>query len=110
MPRPPQSWTPDDLARDAAESRRRFVSERLAALERERTAYSAWMETYSADMGALLQASDDLRRLTGAALSTRVLLDMARYVTAPPISLDDLDTLTDASFRNWVGQRTEAGA
>lgn len=37
------------------------------------------------------------------------MLDIARYVAVPPISLDDLDTLTDSSFGRWVGQTTERG-
>lgn len=109
MPRPPESWTADELARDAAESRRRFSDERLAALAREQAVYGSWMGTYGEAVRALLEASDDLRRLTGEALKSRAVLDMARYAAAPLISLDDLDTLTDSCFGNWVGQKTEAG-
>ena len=45
MPRPPQSWTAEELARDVAVPRNRFVVEGLAALEREREAYAAWVES-----------------------------------------------------------------
>jgi hypothetical protein len=109
MPPPPQLWSADELARDAAESRRRFVAERSAALERERKVYAEWVARFASEARALLEASDDLQQLTGESLHSRTLLDTARYAAAPLISLDDLDTLTDASFRLWVGQRTDRG-
>jgi protein tyrosine phosphatase (PTP) superfamily phosphohydrolase (DUF442 family) len=109
VPAPPQSWTADELERDAAASRRRFVDARLAALEREREAYDAWIERFAGEADRLLQATADLRRVTGDALRERALLDVARYATAPVISLDDLDSLTDSGFRAWVGQRTDRG-
>jgi XamI restriction endonuclease len=110
VPRPPQSWSPDELALDAAESRRRFVKERLAALASERRAYSHWVEAHAQDAARLLATSNDLRDLDGKALSGRGDLETARYVTVPPISLDDLDALTDSAFGTWTKQKSDRGA
>lgn len=107
MPRPPHAWTEAELARDAATSRRRFVSDRLAGLDRERAAYEAALARHSEAVEELLDRSDDLRKLDGRSLDVRAVLDIARYAAVPPISLDDLDTLTDSTFGRWVGQRSD---
>lgn len=110
VPRPPASWTEDELTRDAAAARRRFVRERRAALAREKAAYAGWLAEHAATVRGLLAASDDLCDLARPALAERELLNLARYLAVPPISLDDLDTLTDSCFGLWVGQTTERGA
>jgi hypothetical protein len=79
----------------------------LAALQRERAAYEAGIATHATAVLELLSRTSDLRRLDGSSLEQRAVLDISRYVVAPPISLDDLDTLTDAAFGRWVGQTTE---
>jgi hypothetical protein len=109
VPRPPASWTESELKRDAAEARRRFVRERRSALKREQTSYAGWLAEYASSARALLAASSDLRKLTGHVLEDREFLNLARYLAVPPISLDDLDTLTDSCFGLWVGQKTERG-
>jgi hypothetical protein len=109
MPRPPRSWTLEELKRDAAKARRHFVEDRRAALSREQALYSDWLERYQSLLCDLLVTSHDLRRLTGAVLEKREFLDFARYLAVPPISLDDLDTLTDSCFKDWVKQKTERG-
>lgn len=76
----------------------------------ERAEYASWYAQYVAILRDLLAASNDLRDLTGPALGERRLLNLARYLAVPPISLDDLDTLTDSCFGLWVGQKTERGA
>lgn len=110
MPRPPQAWTKSELQQDAHTARRLFVHDRLAALHRERAAYEAGIATHSEAVRELLAQTSDLRRLDADSLKQRAVLDIARYVVVPPISLDDLDTLTDSSFGSWVGQTTERGA
>ena len=47
--------------------------------------------------------------MTGKTIQTRRGLDLARLLTVPPISVDELDTLTDGCFGNWVRQKTEQG-
>ena len=109
MPRPPQAWTENEFKQDAEIARRLFVADRLAALRRERSAYEAGIATHSKAARELLARTSDLRRLDADSLKQREVLDIARYVVVPPISLDDLDTLTDSSFGRWVEQRTERG-
>lgn len=110
MPRPPQFWTEKELERDAAKARQLFVSDRLAALRREQAAYAAGTDSHAEAVRALLSRTGDLRKLDGDSLKQRDVLDIARYVVVPPISLDDLDTLTDSTFGRWVAQTTERGA
>ncbi len=109
MPRPPQAWTEKELQRDADAARQLFVSDRLAALRREQAAYEAGIATHTKPVLELLARTSDLRKIDGDSLKQRDVLDIARYVVVPPISLDDLDTLTDSSFGRWVGQTTERG-
>ena len=85
------------------------MSERRAALAAEKAAYAGWLVEYAATVRGLLAESDDLRELSGSALKQRDFLDLARYLAVPPISLDDLDTLTDSCFGLWVGQTTKRG-
>ena len=109
MPRPPRSWTVDELKRDASKARWIFVEERRAALIREQGLYSDWLARYQALVCELLAESDNLRALTGSVLESRAFLDLARYLAVPPISLADLDTLTDSCFKDWVKQKTDRG-
>jgi hypothetical protein len=110
VPRPPQTWTEKELEKDAATARRLFVSDRLAALQREQIAYEDGTDRHAKTVADLLKRTDDLRKLDGGSLKDRAILDIARYIVVPPISLDDLDTLTDSTFGQWIGQTTERGA
>lgn len=110
MPRPPGSWSERELYRDASEAKRRFVKERRASLRREQKAYARWTDEYASTARDLLGASSDLRGLTGDVLEDRELLNLARYLAIPPISIDDLDTLTDSCFGLWLNQATDRGA
>jgi hypothetical protein len=109
VPRPPREWNEKELQRDAAEARNLFAQERRAALKDERTDYAKWIAEFTSVARLLLTASNELRDLDGSVLEDRDFLDLARYLTVPPISLDDLDTLTDSCFGLWVGQKTDRG-
>jgi hypothetical protein len=109
FPPPPGTWSQAELEADAAEATRRFVGERLAALETEREAYREAHRVYAETVRSLLTATHDLREITGASLQYRAHLDFARQLAVPPISVDDLDTLTDSVFGNWLGQSTDRG-
>ena len=85
------------------------MRERRTALKGERNAYAQWLAEYASTARSLLAASHDLRKLTGEALQDRQLLNLARYLAVPPISIDDLDTLTDSCFGLWAGQTTDRG-
>lgn len=65
--------------------------------------------SYSAAARALLDATVDLRHIDGAALADRARIGIAQYLAVPPISDDDLDTLTDASLGRWKKQKTDRG-
>lgn len=110
MPRPPQSWTERELQRETEAARRLFVADRLTALGREQAAYEAGIAAHAETVRELLRRTHDLTSIDAQALEERAVLDIARYVVVPPISLDDLDTLTDASFGRWIGQTTDRGA
>jgi hypothetical protein len=91
-------------------ARQLFVGERLAALRAERNAYERGIAKHAKAVDELLKQTSDLRKIDGSSLQQRAVLDIARYMTVPPISLDDLDTLTDSVFGGWVSQTTERGA
>lgn len=109
FPPAPGTWSQAELEADAAEAKRRFVDERLAALEVERKTYREAHRAYAETVRSLLAATSDLGEITGASLQDRAHLDFARQLAVPPISVDDLDTLTDSVFGNWLGQTTDRG-
>lgn len=109
MPRPPQSWTRRELEIDAAAAKKLFVAARLKALTSERTLYENAIKTHSGPVADLLKATGNLTAITSDSLKNRAILDAIRYTLSPIISLDDLDTLTDSCFSQWVGQKTERG-
>lgn len=110
IPPPPGSWSPDELRRDADEARRRFVADRLAALRVERETYERAHREGASAARALLGATSDMSEITGRSLEDRRCLEFARQLAVPPISADDLDTLTDSVFKNWLKQKTDRGA
>jgi hypothetical protein len=75
VPPPPQAWTSDELAADAALARREFVGERLTALASERRVYEGWIEEYSRRVQRLLDATSDLRNVTAMSIADREVLD-----------------------------------
>jgi hypothetical protein len=109
MPAPPGSWTERELKRDAARAKAVFIRERLAARREESERYVQERDAFALVVRALLAATDDLAQITGESLRDRQRLNFARYLAVPPISLDDLDTLTDSVFGSWVKQRTDRG-
>lgn len=109
MPRPPGTWTKQELDADAKYARAEFVKTRLAALASEQQTYQEAHKEYAKTVEALLQATSDLCAMTGASLQDRAVLDLARKLAVPPISVDDLDTITDSCFGHWLGQKTDVG-
>jgi hypothetical protein len=109
VPAPPGTWTEQELKADAAHATRLFVQDRLAALKVERETYAEAHRQYAGAVRDLLAATDDLSDITGDSLKDRTRLGFARQLAVPPISVDDLDTLTDSIFGNWLGQTTDKG-
>jgi hypothetical protein len=109
MPRPPQRWTEDELDADAKVSSDIFVARRKAERAQRERAIAEHAPEYRQDFLDLLAATNDLREITGASLQERRLLRAARFVAIPFISDDDLDSLTGASLKGWMKQKTERG-
>lgn len=111
MPRPPQNWTPEELAADAAASRTLFRERRRLRQQTKRQTIANDAPLYRDALVELLEATDDLRELATSpdALRTRSVLEMARFVPSPFISAGDLDTLTESCFGAWVQQTGDRG-
>ncbi len=109
MPAPPGTWTDAELRDEAAAATRAFVASRLSAITAEQALFEVEHSRASAAANELFDETDDLTNLTGDTIQTRRGLDLARQLTVPPISIDDLDTLTDGCFGNWVKQKTDKG-
>lgn len=93
----PPVWTAAQLDADRATSIGVFRQERMAEpLEQ----YLAAFDDYRASVQELLETTVDLSLLSEQAievLTDPALLEAARYLAGPPISLDDLRTLAEAS-------------
>lgn len=110
MPRPPQRWTEQELAADAKTSTDVFVARRRTERARREQAIAKHVPEYRQEFLDLLAATDGLRSITGSSLQNRRLLRAARFVAIPFISDDDLDSLTGASLKGWMQQKTEKGS
>lgn len=87
----PRRWTISEIEEEAAFARRLYADRR----PREgRDAYQiAYIEAVK-QVTDLLDASDDLLSFGTVLMSRPSLLDVARYLDAPPISADDLETVS----------------
>jgi hypothetical protein len=104
-------WTDAELRADSDEARGRLRERRKAEELEKRLLVERNADRYSALLRELLEATDDLRSLPQKpdVLESREIVDMARYIALPFISLGDLDTMTDSCFDTWVKQKTERG-
>lgn len=88
----PPVWSSDRLAADAAAAIQLFRDERTAELE----VYSEHFQSARATTEDLLETTLDLALLDDQALellTDAASLEIVRYLAAPPISADDLETL-----------------
>lgn len=95
---PPPSWTPEELQRDL-ESATEFF--RKARLEEPLEAYLEAFDEYLGVVENLLETTVDLAQMDGNALEIlcdRNLLQAFRYLPGPPISEDDLKTVSQAAL------------
>lgn len=93
---PPPRWTEEQLHRDVRSAIEIFRRERL---QEPLQAYLDAFEQYQGFVEELLKASVDLTELDERAsevLSDRRLLEAFRFLTGPPLSEDDLKTLSEA--------------
>lgn len=101
----PRKWSIGEIEAEAEYARGQYAARRpLEGRDAYRVAYAEAVK----DITDLLGASGDLATL-GATLATRQsLLDVARYVTAPPISADDLATVAGFAKSTTTGDAMAA--
>jgi hypothetical protein len=93
---PPPQWTPEQLEADRLAAEDIFRTERM---EEPLEEYLTHFETVQGVLENLIEATVDLEQLDEQAvtvLSDAELLDGVRYLTGPPISMDDLKTLVES--------------
>ncbi len=99
----PQRWTDKQFDSDRHLALARFIE------ERGRRGTQAYREAFARNepvVRKLFEASDDLLRVDGELLQNEPeLVTAARYLAGPPISQDDLETLTGESLGRRVDQR-----
>jgi hypothetical protein len=92
----PPRWTREQFAEDLSRAREFFRQERM------REPLEAYLDAFDLCQGfveTLLQTSTDLTRLEAAAvdiLADPQLLEAFRYLAGPPLSADDLKTLSES--------------
>lgn len=94
---PPPRWTREELDAGRQKATELFRKERL---EEPLEDYLDAFEEYAGKVEELLEVTVDLTTLEENALAilkNRRLREAFRYLAGPPISLDDLQTLTDAA-------------
>lgn len=93
----PPTWTVEELEAGRAEAERRFVSERT---EEGPRAYVALYRTIDPKVRDVLGTTNDLRDLTGELFrADPEIWGLTRYLCAPPISEEDLWTLSGRKFK-----------
>lgn len=97
LPRPRTEWAPAELEADRRQSIEHFRHERMTEpLEQYLDAFEEVQDA----MDELLESTVDLTMLEDQALevlTNPALLESFRYLTGPPISLDDLKVLVDTN-------------
>lgn len=86
----PRKWTIGEIEAETQTARELYAARRPVE---GRAAYRAAYNEAVTAVTDLLDASDDLAGFATALAKRRSLVDTARYITAPPISADDLETV-----------------
>lgn len=97
---PAPRWSRDQLDEARRKAIEHFRRERLEHPEQSSAVYVGAFDDYRATVEELFQTTGDLGALRDGAiavLTDKKKLEAFRYLAAPPISLDDLKTLTGAS-------------
>ena len=104
-------WTQEELTADAAEAKAMLVGRRNSEQLAKRALIHKREPHYREALRELLDATGDLRYLpsTPDVLEKREVLDAARYIGLPFVSLGDIDTITGSCFEAWVGQSSDTG-
>ena len=97
----PESWTLDELTRDAGRAKELF---RRSRLDEPLALYSEFFNTFAAIFGGII---DRLPSLTSPSAESNALAELVatadaktafRYLAAPPVSEDDLKTLAETTL------------
>lgn len=97
----PPRWTPDELAQGVARGTELFREQRL---NEAREDYSSHFNEARSAVEDLLELTTDLAALEqvgGKAILDGGYLEAVRYLAAPPVSGDDLETLSDIPERQF---------
>lgn len=106
---PRTEWAPEQLDADRREAEERF---RIQRMEEPLEEYLDHFEQAQDTLENLIESTVDLSKLEDhalAILSDPMLLEAFRYLTGPPISLDDLKVLADAKSLTpqWLQRNPE---
>lgn len=96
----PPRWMPDELLTQSNVAKDNFRKQRI---EEPLEDYLEAFDEYQGDVEDLFETTIDLTNLTRDAidiLTSKKLLHAFRYLAGPPISVDDLKTVADASQLN----------
>jgi Holliday junction resolvase len=93
----PRKWTIGEIETEAAFARDLYARRRP---EEGRAAYTIAHAQALGEVDELLRSSDDLLAFDNVLQARKGLLDAARYLDAPPLSADDLETVS--GFRKSV--------
>ena len=88
----PRRWAIGEIEAEANTAREIYAARRPSE---GRDAYRVAYAQAVTSVTDLLDSSDDLAAIATTLTNRRSLLDVARYITAPPISADDLDTVAN---------------
>jgi hypothetical protein len=100
----PPLWTLEQLTQGVARGIEIFRDERL---NEAREDYSSHFNEAQSAVEDLLELSTDLATLTqtgGSAVADAGYLEALRYLAAPPVSFDDLETLSGVAGRDFENQ------
>jgi hypothetical protein len=100
----PPRWTPDEFAQGVARAIEIFREQRLSEARED---YSSHFEEARSAVEDLLELTTDLATLEevgGKAIIDGGYLEALRYLAAPPVSADDLETLSGVGKRQFAKQ------
>jgi hypothetical protein len=101
----PRRWSISEIEAEATFAREQYAARRPSE---GRNAYRVAYADAVEDVTELLDASNDLAAFGVALATRRSFLDVARYITAPPISADDLATVAGFVKSATTGDATAA--
>jgi hypothetical protein len=106
---PPSYWSRTELTALAAGATANYRGWRALQVAIEQGTFAGEYSAFRKQLVTLLAATGDLTNLTTAALAASsapaAMLDVARYLPAAPLSLDDLDAQTGMKVGAWIRRK-----